>query len=295
MGLKRKRENVSTFTHFYISSLSVSTATIITHPIDVVKVWMQMETKSNATKEAFSLSRFISYYPKIYSIHGIRGFYSGIGAALARAMSYGGARLGLYEPLYTNLAYFDILPQSMNVLTASLLSGCLASFVGNPFEVIKVRMQSDVNKYPNLMVAMHDIITNEGVWRFWRGLIPSMTRSSLLTASQIGPYSWSKGQIGLLMGMNDESVMLHLAASLFAGIVSTTVTSPADVIKTRVMNEYKQGRIDLMRFGREMLKSEGGMSLFRGWMANYIRLGPQTTAIFVAYEQFCSLFNVDGF
>lgn len=122
-----------------------------------------------------------------------------------------------------------------------------------------------------------------------------MTRSSILTASQIGPYSWSKGQVINMTGLHDESIITHLFASLFAGIVSTTVTSPADVIKTRVMNEYKNNRIDLMQFGKNMMKLEGGMSLFRGWMANYIRLGPQTTAIFLAYEQFCNIFNVDGF
>eukprot|EP01084_Bolivina_argentea_P084074 152151_1 len=171
MGLKRKRENVSTFTHLYISSFSVSTATIITHPIDVVKVWLQIETKSAASKEAFSFTKFISYYPKIYNIYGIKGFYSGIGAALARAMTYGGARIGLYEPLHS---YITIFPNSINILTASLLSGCLASFIGNPFEAIKVRMQADINKYPNMFIAIHSIFRHEGILRFWRGLIPSM-------------------------------------------------------------------------------------------------------------------------
>merc|ERR1712129_53514 len=102
----------------------------------------------------------------------------------------------------------------------------------------------------------------------------------------------SKQQIEQRIRMNDAS--LHLVSSLIAGIVSTTVTSPADVIKTRVMNQDKNMRIDLRQFGQNMLKNEGCVSLFRGWMANYIRLGPQTTAIFVFYEQYCKAFSIQG-
>ena len=93
----------------------------------------------------------------------------------------------------------------------------------------------------------------------------------------------------------EESVGVHLFASLFAGVLSTTLTSPADVIKTRVMNEYSNQRINYSAFARSMLSREGFFSLFRGWMANYIRLGPQTTSIFLFYEQYCRLFNVHGF
>merc|ERR1712228_10302 len=143
---------------------------------------------------------------------------------------------------------------------------------------------------------MGSIANQEGLLRFWRGLIPSMIRSSLLTASQIGPYSWSKRMIAKQMGYQDdnETVVLQMSASLVAGIVSTTVTSPADVIKTRVMNQYRNQRINLLQFGKDMIVKESPMSLFRGWTANYIRLGPQTTAIFLAYEQYCKLFNVDS-
>ena len=291
MGLKQKRETLPTRTHFIISSLSVSTATVITHNIDVVKVHMQMESASTASsREAFSFIRFLSYYPKLHKAYGHKAFYSGMGAALFRSMTYGGARIGFYEPIRSKIKIF---PNSINVLTASLMSGCFASLLGNPFEVIKVRMQSKMSMYANMLVAAHSILTNEGIWMFWRGLIPSMIRSSLLTASQIGPYSFSKHQIEKHVNVNDVS--LHLISSLIAGIISTTVTSPADVIKTRVMNQHKVKRIYLMQFSQQMLKKEGFMSLFRGWMANYVRLGPQTTAIFVFYEQYCKLFNVDGF
>ena len=130
-GLKRKRENVSLFTHLVISSLSVGTATIVTHPIDMVKVWMQMEMKHNASNEAFSIPKFIRYFSKIYSINNnsITPFFSGIGAALIRSILYGGLRIGLYEPINTKVN---------NTTLSSTFAGGMASLVGNPLSIIYV-------------------------------------------------------------------------------------------------------------------------------------------------------------
>ena len=313
MGVKRKRESISLLNHLCLSSASVATATVITHPIDVVKVRLQIETQSAASVEAFSISRFISTWPKIYTSEGIASFYSGIGAALLRAFTYGGARIGLYEPIYTHalsLTSKDNYNDNSTVVSsfAALTSGGLASLIGNPFEVIKVRMQSNSQQYSNVFSAIVDIYTKEGISRFWRGIIPSMMRSSLLTVSQIGPYSFAKRKICNMInysnnningngGDGDDSVIVHFGASLFAGIVSTTVTSPVDVMKTRIMNSKsnKVNKISVLNIGSTMIKNEGMMSFFRGWVANYVRLGPQTIAIFVCYEQFCKIFDVEGF
>ena len=40
---------------------------------------------------------------------------------------------------------------------------------------------------------------------------------------------------------------------------------------------------------RDIIKQEGMRGLFKGWTANYARLGPQTTVIFVVMEQIRSM------
>ena len=166
------------------------------------------------------------------------------------------------------------------------------------FEIIKVRMQNNPHKYSNVIVGLNSIIREEGILTLWRGLMPSMSRSILLTVSQIGPYKFAKHNINYyLFGNNnnmDDSVLLHLMSSLYAGLVSTTVTSPFDVIKTRIMAS-DNNMVSLYGSLTHMIKNEGIIALFRGWIANYVRLGPQTTFIFMSYEQFCKLFNVGGF
>ena len=44
-----------------------------------------------------------------------------------------------------------------------------------------------------------------------------------------------------------------------------------------------------MQCAKDIIKQEGVRGLFRGWTANYARLGPQTTVIFVVMEQIRSM------
>ena len=71
-----------------------------------------------------------------------------------------------------------------------------------------------------------------------------------------------------------DGAHLHLAASLAAGLVSTTACNPVDVVKTHMF-------VGGSRFSgpgaclRSILRSEGPRGLMKGWTANYARLGPQ--------------------
>jgi dicarboxylate transporter 10 len=79
----------------------------------------------------------------------------------------------------------------------------------------------------------------------------------------------------------------------FQGLVATTVCSPVDVIKTRIMsastNDRKMPSTAIMK---QMIKAEGISSFFKGWTPAFIRLGPQTIITFVVLEQFKSWHNV---
>jgi dicarboxylate transporter 10 len=73
---------------------------------------------------------------------------------------------------------------------------------------------------------------------------------------------------------------------LYQGLVATTVCSPLDVVKTRIMNAH--GKDDIRRplkMMKYMVQHEGVGSLFRGWMPAFIRLGPHTIVTFIVLEQ----------
>merc|ERR1712008_229119 len=156
-----------------------------------------------------------------------------------------------------------------------------ATCIGNPFEVLKVRLQSCPEEANHGEIrALVTMVRREGISVLARGFHWAASRSALLTASQVVPYDACKIGLKAHIGLAD-GVILHCIASLAAGIVTTTVTAPVDVIKTRVMTSHSGQQMAIL----QMLRTEGPFVLFKGWLANYVRLGPQTLFIFLFYEQ----------
>jgi len=251
----------------FASGIAVVGATIVTHPIDVVKVQLQISSKSNAKADSFSLSRFLSFWREFQKNNGLRGLFSGVQAAGLRAATYGSVRIGLCEPLQT-LAGDKTL--------GALSAGVAATVVGNPLEVLKVRLQAQPGAGEAQLLRR--MVQEEGLRVFARGFGWAALRSALLTASQVVPYASVKSTLqsaGL-----PEGGVLHVLASLAAGVVSTTVTAPVDVMKTKVMSR-QAGSPSVAR----MLEKQGPFVFFKGWLANYVRIGPQTLFIFVFFEQ----------
>jgi solute carrier family 25 oxoglutarate transporter 11 len=71
-----------------------------------------------------------------------------------------------------------------------LVSGALGSFIGTPFDVALVRMQSDLTlpieerrNYNNVFNAFSRIIREEGIRTLWSGAIPTMSRAVSLNVA----------------------------------------------------------------------------------------------------------------
>ncbi|KAF4650400.1 hypothetical protein FOZ61_000353 [Perkinsus olseni] len=127
----------------------------------------------------------------------------------------------------------------------------------------------------------------------------SVIRGALLTASQIGPYTTVKGYLhtnSMVAKIHLSDLNISVVAGLISGIVATTITSPFDVLKTMLMasSSSPKGVVPnsngLSSLVTKLLRREGPMALLKGWLPNYIRLGPQTMLTFLVYEQCTKLY-----
>ena len=89
-----------------------------------------------------------------------------------------------------------------------------------------------------------------------------------------------------------EGAALHVAASLITGVVAAFVAAPFDLIKARAM----AASVSTVTIGSALrqLRAEGGLplSLFRGVVPAYMRLGPHALICFPLFE---ALRNMLGF
>lgn len=116
-----------------------------------------------------------------------------------------------------------------------------------------------------------------------------------MTTSQLASYDAFKGVISKhTTTLGEGDVGTHLLASGGAGLVATTVCSPVDVIKTRVMSSSTnttntdggtKKKESLWRLVRRVQRAEGAMWMWRGWVPSFVRLGPHTVATFLFLEQ----------
>jgi dicarboxylate transporter 10 len=207
-------------------------------------------------------------------------------------VTYGTTRFALYEVFKQQMQTRSGEKVGLTVLIPiAAASGFVGGIVGNPADVANVRMQGDrglpvaaQRGYKNVFDAWKRIVQTEGWHALARGWRPNAVRAGLMTSSQLASYDWFKATWMRVVGAGDTGYT-HVASSTFAGLVATTVCSPADVIKTRVMSASAGARDSIPQLLRDITREEGLRWMFRGWTPSFLRLGPQTIATFVILEQ----------
>ncbi|KAK9067655.1 hypothetical protein SSX86_011766 [Deinandra increscens subsp. villosa] len=270
--------------HFGTSGVAVATATGITHPLDVLKVRLQMQLVGQRGPLTGMGQTFVQVVKK----EGPRALYLGLTPALTRSVVYGGLRLGLYEPS-KNLC--ELAFESNNIfmkIASGVVSGAFATLLTNPMEVVKVRLQMNRNVHIGAIAELQNIAAKEGVTALWKGVRPAMARAGALTASQMATYDEFK-RVLLKWTSLEEGFYLHLVSSTIAGSMSTLITAPMDMVKTRLMLQRESVSEGAYRNGfhcaYKVLITEGPRGLYKGGFAIFARLGPQTTITFVLCEK----------
>ncbi|KAI0885317.1 mitochondrial dicarboxylate carrier [Annulohypoxylon maeteangense] len=266
---------------FWFGGSASSFAACVTHPLDLVKVRLQLRS-GDAPKNMSGT------FMHIVRSQGPLGLYNGLTASLLRQMTYSTVRFGVYEELKRRSTPEGTKPSLPLLIGLSTFSGFLGGISGNAADVTNVRMQQDLalppaqrRGYKHGLDGMFRMLREEGVKSWFRGVLPNSTRAALMNASQLASYDTFKSFLITYTPLGDTTTT-HFASSLIAGFVATTVCSPVDVIKSRVMStSHEQGIAHLLR---EIYAKEGVTWMFKGWVPAFLRLGPQTICTFLFLE-----------
>ena len=204
-------------------------------------------------------------------------------------MTYSTTRFGVYEELKETFTTAKTAPSFPSLIAMASASGWLGGVAGNPADVLNVRMQHDAalpaaerRNYKNAIDGLVRMTREEGWRSLLRGVWPNSMRAVLMTASQLASYDEFKHLLIAHTPLQDN-LTTHFSASFCAGFVATTVCSPVDVIKTRVMSAKESKPLLILL--RDIYRAEGIAWTFKGWVPSFIRLGPHTIATFLFLEQ----------
>ncbi|KAK9761427.1 S-adenosylmethionine transporter [Basidiobolus ranarum] len=211
---------------------------------------------------------------------GFSGIYSGLSSAVIGSAPGAAAFFVTYETLKVALTG-NATNESPFVHMAAASGGEIsACFVRVPTEVIKQRMQT--NQFSTMSATVKALIKTDGILGFYRGYLSTVVREIPFTCIQFPLYERLKVEWGNVKGRKVEPWEAGLCGS-FAGGVAAAITTPLDVVKTRLMlsakgNHQYSGIFHTM--GR-IYTEEGLRALFSGigprvmWISigGYIFLG----------------------
>ncbi|KAE9395046.1 mitochondrial carrier [Gymnopus androsaceus JB14] len=270
---------------FWLGGVAATIAASITHPLDLTKVRLQ----------ASGDKRMLESIKKTVRTAGIRGLFDGISGTWMRQMSYSMCRFWAYEESKKYLGATGKDVPAWKLGLAGSMAGGIAGFVGNPGEIVMVRLQGDFAKppekrfnYKHCFDALFRMVREEGPSSLARGVGPNVFRAILMNASQLASYDFFKSEL-LKTKYFEDNIICHFTASFAAGTVATTVCSPADVLKSRIMNASGPGSSSTIGAIRTAIASEGPTFMFKGWVPAWMRLQPTTILIFLTLEQLKNL------
>ena len=101
--------------------------------------------------------------------------------------------------------------------------------IGNPADVLNVRMQNDMSlppeqrrNYKHAVDGLIRLIREEGFSALRRGLVANTSRGVLMTAGQLASYDEFK-KLLLKTRVMGDNLATHFTASFMAGFVATTM------------------------------------------------------------------------
>lgn len=294
---------------FSAAAAAGTSACFFTNPVEVIKTRLQIQgelARSASAQRPFSNP--LQAFSKIAQNEGVRGLQAGLFPAICYQITMNGIRLGTYSSIKTLFSANDpndpyFFPKSV---AAGAVCGTIGGCTGNPFFLVKVRMQNFArdpslqvgfqHKYSNSFEAFACILKEEGIKGMLRGIEAQILRVSVASAVQLGVYDSIKHFLSShsLVTSSKDSSILPIAASALTGFFVTVSMNPFDLVATRLYNQQVlngkgvlySGPIDCLI---KTVRTEGVLALYKGFVPHYLRLTPHTILTLVFWEKYKSL------
>ncbi|KAG2202302.1 mitochondrial carrier domain-containing protein [Mucor mucedo] len=170
--------------------------------------------------------------------------------------------------------------------------GMASVLVGQPFDLVKVRLQTSEGVYKNTADCFKQIVKKDGLTGLYRGMATPLASITPIFAVSFWSYDLGKKLVyGLRTDKTNTSKQLTLAeitiAGAFSAVPTTLFMAPSERVKVLMQiqgqggeQKYK-GPLDVVR---QLYKEGGVRSIWRGTGATLLRDSPGSAAYFVAYE-----------
>jgi len=192
------------------------------------------------------------------------------------------------------------LRRTLKDLFAGAIGGVAQVLLGQPFDIVKVRLQTS-STYTGALDAATSIYRNEGAAAFYKGTLTPLIGIGACVSVQFGGFHYARrafearNQEKAGGGDGKLSYAQYYAAGAFAGIANTLLSSPIEHIRIRLQTQphgagrLYSGPIDCV----QKLSAHQGVlaGVYRGTAVTFLR---EAQAYGVWFTSFEYLMNSDA-
>ncbi|KAF8396632.1 hypothetical protein HHK36_018256 [Tetracentron sinense] len=164
---------------------------------------------------------------------------------------------------------------------ASFCSTILGTAVRIPCEVLKQRLQAGI--FDNVGEAIVGTLRQDGLKGFFRGTGATLCREVPFYVAGMGLYAESKKAAQKILRRDLEPWETIVVGALSGGLASV-VTTPFDVMKTRMMTAPQGLPVSMSMVAFSILRQEGPLGLFKGAVPRFFWIAPLGAMNFAGYE-----------
>ncbi|XP_010833625.1 mitochondrial 2-oxodicarboxylate carrier isoform X2 [Bos indicus] len=219
------------------------------------------------------------------------GFYKGILPPILAETPKRAVKFFTFEQYKKLLGYVSLSP-ALTFAVAGLGSGLTEAIVVNPFEVVKVGLQANRNRFteqPSTMSYARHIIKKEGLGLggLNKGFTATLGRHGVFNMVYFGFYFNVKN----IIPVNKDPTLEFLrkfGIGLLSGTIASVINIPFDVAKSRIQGPQPvPGEIKYKTCFKTMAtvyQEEGILALYKGLLPKIMRLGPGGAVMLLVYE-----------
>mmetsp|Transcript_13361 Transcript_13361/g.37495 ORF Transcript_13361/g.37495 Transcript_13361/m.37495 type:complete len:300 (-) Transcript_13361:892-1791(-) len=268
---------------FLAGGIAGASARTASAPLDRIKLLFQVQAMASSGMTSTAYTGVYQSLRKIYTEEGVLAFWKGNFTNVVRVFPYSACQL-MANDLYKRLLSGEGGTLSVSTrLIAGAFAGMTATAVTHPLDTVRLRLAMPKHPYTGLGNAMVTVVCKEGYAALYKGLGPTLVGIAPYAALNFATYDLVKEQFYGNGRSKAESPITNLVLGGITGCFAATCCYPLDTIRRRMQMKGSTYKSQVDAF-RTIWRSEGYRGFYRGWAANILKVIPQNSIRFVAYE-----------
>ncbi|XP_012473437.1 protein MITOFERRINLIKE 1, chloroplastic [Gossypium raimondii] len=230
-------------------------------PLDTIKTKMQTKGASEIYANTFDA------VVKTFQTNGILGFYRGVSAVIVGSTASSAVYFGTCEFGKSFLSKLEY-PALLIPPTAGAMGNIVSSAIMVPKELITQRMQAGA-KGSSWQVLLR-ILEKDGILGLYAGYSATLLRNLPAGVLSYSSFEYLKAAVLRKTKQTNLEPIQSVCCGALAGAISASLTTPLDVVKTRLMTQVHGNKVAAAMYSgvnatvKQIFKEEGWIGLTSG-------------------------------